>query len=151
MRDIVAELRDTQKGSGQYHRREITQYGVKEKIQTGDAPVLDENGRELGRVDKRSLFLADIEGTMRLLGRVLNIAHSGNTYDRMVEKEIGGKKVKKPKPSLEGFDPSKSLWTDVTAKAPWGAGAKLPLIPFRVLAHNPKTETPLYGKKVYIE
>jgi hypothetical protein len=151
MRDIVAELRSTPKGSGNFHRREITQYGVKEKIQPGDTPVLDENGRELGRVDKRSLYLADIEGTMRLHGRVLNIAKSGNSYDQTVEREIGGKKVKKPKPSLDRFDPQKSRWTDVTEKAPWGAGARLPLIPFRVLAHNPKTETPLYGKKVYIQ
>lgn len=151
MRDIAAELRATPKGTGNYHRREITQYGVKEKIESGDTPVLDENDRELGRVSKRSLFLADIEGTMRLNGRILNIAHSGNVYDQSVAKQIGGKTVKKPKPSLDKFDPTKSRWHDVTERAPWGAGAKLPLIPFRVLAHNYKTETPLYGKKVYIQ
>jgi len=113
--------------------------------------VLDKAGRELGRIDKLSLFLADIEGTMRLHGRILNIVKSGNVYDREVTRIIGGAAVKKPKPSLEKFDPSRSRWVDVTDRAPWGSGARLPLIPFRVLAHNPKTETPLYRRIVYIK
>jgi peptidoglycan hydrolase-like protein with peptidoglycan-binding domain len=150
MRNVVAELRATPRGPGNYHRREITQYGVKEKIAPGDIPVLDKAGRELGRVDKRSLYLADIEGTMRLNGRILNIVKSGNVYDQQVTRVIGGVAVKKPKPSLDKFDPARSRWVDVTDRAPWGSGAKLPLIPFRVLAHNPKSETPLYGRIVYI-
>src|SRR5262249_44013800 len=145
------ELRARPRGRGDFHTREITQYGVKEKVRPGDVPVLDKAGRELGRVDKRSLFLADIEGTMRLSGRILNIVSSGNVYDQEVTRMIGGAAVKKPKPSLDRFDPARSRWVDVTERAPWGAGARLPLIPFRVLAHNPKTEAPLYGRTVYIQ
>jgi peptidoglycan hydrolase-like protein with peptidoglycan-binding domain len=151
MQKVVAELRSTPKGAGNFHRREITQYGVKEKIASGDVQVLDKKGRVLGTTDKRSLFLADIEGTMRINGRILNIAQSGNVYDQQATRIIGGVAVKKPKPSLAKFDPSKSRWVDVTDRAPWGFGAKMPLIPFRVLAHNPKTETPLYGRIVYIK
>ncbi|HEU4735337.1 MAG TPA: peptidoglycan-binding protein, partial [Kofleriaceae bacterium] len=152
MRNVLAELRAARKGPGNYHRREITQYGVKEKILPGDTPVLDKAGRELGRVDRRSLFLADIEGTMRLDGRILNIVSSGNVYDQQVTRVIGGAAVKKPKPSLERFDPARSRWVDVTDRAPWGSGARMPLIPFRVLAHNPRSEPhgSLYGRIVYI-
>jgi peptidoglycan hydrolase-like protein with peptidoglycan-binding domain len=151
MRAIVAELRRAPKGAGAYHTREITQYGVKEKIAPGDTPVLDKAGRELGRCALRSLYLADIEGTMRLDGRILNIVKSGNVYDQTAARNIGGTVVRKPKPSLERFDPARSRWVDVSSHAPWGMGARMPLIPFRVLAHNPRSETPLYGRIVYIK
>jgi peptidoglycan hydrolase-like protein with peptidoglycan-binding domain len=151
MRAIVAELRKTPKGTGNYHRREITQYGVKEKILPGDTPVLDKNGRELGRCALKSLYSADIEGTMRLNGHILNIVKSGNVYDQIALRDIGGTIVKKPKPSLERFDATRSRWVDVSSYAPWGMGARMPLIPFRVLAHNPTSETPLYGRVVYIK
>lgn len=150
MRNVVAELRAARRGPGNYQYREITQYGVKEKVSPGDTPVLDKAGRELGRVDKRSLYLADIEGTMRLGGRILNIVKSGNVYDQQVTRVIAGVTVKKPKPSLDRFDPARSRWVDVTDRAPWGSGARMPLIPFRVLAHNPRSEPPLYGRIVYI-
>jgi hypothetical protein len=150
MQRIVAELRATRRGSGNFHVREITQYGVKQ-ASPGDVAVLDWKGREIWRVDRRSLFLADIEGTMRLGGRMLNIVSSGNVNDQMVTTVIAGVAVKRPAPSLDSFDPAFSRWVDVTERAPWGAGARLPLIPFRVLAHNARTETPLYLKTVYIE
>jgi hypothetical protein len=117
MRNVVAELRAARRGPGNYQYREITQYGVKEKVSPGDTPVLDKAGRELGRVDKRSLYLADIEGTMRLGGRILNIVKSGNVYDQQVTRVIAGVTVKKPKPSLDRFDPARSRWVDVTDRA----------------------------------
>lgn len=150
MQRIVAELRATRRGPGNFHVREITQYGVKQ-ASPGDVAVLDRKGRELGRVDKRSLFLADIEGTMRLAGRMLSMVSSGNDHDQMVTTVISGVVVKRPAPSLDTFEPAFSRWVDVTERAPWGVGARLPLIPFRVLAHNARTETPLYLKTVYIE
>ena len=76
------------------------------------------------------------EGTMRLHGRVLNIESSGHVYDLIVEKVINGKRVQKRKPNPAKFEPSKSRWHDVTDRAPWGAGARMPLIPFRTLACN---------------
>ena len=150
MQRIVAELRATRRGPGNFHVREITQYGVKQ-ASPGDVAVLDRKGREIGRVDKRSLFLADIEGTMRLAGRMLSIVSSGNDHDEMVTTVISGVAVKRPAPSFDRFEPAFSRWVDVTERAPWGVGARLPLIPFRVLAHNARTETPLYLKTVYIE
>ncbi len=150
MQRIVAELRATRRGPGNFHVREITQYGVKQ-ASSGDVAVLDRKGRELGRVDKRSLFLADIEGTMRLGGRMLSIVSSGNDPGEMVTTVASGVAVKRPAPSFDRFEPAFSRWVDVTERAPWGVGARLPLIPFRVLAHNARTETPLYLKTVYIE
>ena len=44
--------------------------------------------------DRLSLLLADIEGTMRLNGRILNIAKSGNVYEEK-QVEVAGKIVKK--------------------------------------------------------
>src|SRR6185503_19385277 len=41
MQRIVAELRATPRGRGNFHTREITQYGVKEKVRPGDVAVLD--------------------------------------------------------------------------------------------------------------
>jgi hypothetical protein len=152
MRAIIAELRAEKKpASADFHVRELTQYGVKEKMLPGDTPVLDVDGKELGKVAKSSLMKADIEGTMRLNGRVLNVKKHGNVYDREVEKVINGKTVKVHKPNPEKFEPKNSLWEDVTARAPWGSGACLPLIPFRTLAVNGSKEKGLYRKKVYVE
>src|SRR5262249_17392624 len=81
----------------------------------------------------------------------LNIVQSGNVYDRQVTRVINGATVTKMKPTLEKFDPAKSLWVDVTERQPWGSGARMPLIPFRVLAHNAQTEPSLYGRIVYIQ
>jgi hypothetical protein len=114
-------------------------------------PVLDSEGNEFGRVDRKSLFKADIEGTMRLNGKVLNIESSGHVYDLIVDKVVNGKHVQKHKPNPAKFDPSKSRWRDVTDRAPWGAGARTPLIPFRTLACNGAHEPEMYYKKVYIE
>jgi hypothetical protein len=88
---------------------------------------------------------------MRLAGRMLSIVGSGNDHDEMVTTVISGVAVKRPAPSFDRFEPEFSRWVDVTERAPWGVGARLPLIPFRVLAHNARTETPLYLKTVYIE
>jgi hypothetical protein len=88
---------------------------------------------------------------MRLAGRMLSIVSSGNDHDQMVTTVISGVVVKRPAPSFDTFEPAFSRWVDVTERAPWGVGARLPLIPFRVLAHNARTETPLYLKTVYIE
>jgi hypothetical protein len=151
MLDIIAELRGTAKPTGvELQQREITQYGVKE-VGEGETQVLDDDGNELGRTDLRSLYKADIEGTMRLNGRILNITQSGHVYDKIVEKVVNGKVLKKRKPNPEKFDPQKSRWHDVTARAPWGSGSRTPLIPFRTLACNGSKEKSLYYKKVYIE
>src|ERR1041384_733240 len=112
MQRIVAELRATPRGPGNFHAREITQYGV-QQASPGDVAVLDRKGRELGRVDKRSLFLADIEGTMRLASRMLSIVSSGNEYDEMVTTVIAGVAVKRPAPSFDRFEPEFSAWGDV--------------------------------------
>lgn len=82
---------------------------------------------------------------MRLAGRMLSIVSSGNDHDQMVTTVISGVVVKRPAPSFDTFEPSFSRWVDVTERAPWGVGARLPLIPFRVLAHNARTETSLYA------
>lgn len=156
MRGVAAELRATPKGPGNFQRREITQYGVKESLRPGDIQIMGQSGKTtvplpLPPVAKLGLYLADIEGTLRWSGRILNIVKSGNVYDKPVTRVINGVTVTKMKPTLEKFDPAKSLWADVTATHPWGAGSKMPLIPFRVLAHNYKTETPLFGRIVYIQ
>jgi hypothetical protein len=75
---------------------------------------------------------------MRLDGRILNLAASGNVFDAMGNASEGR------------FDPARSRWIDVSAQAPWGMGAKMPLIPFRTLAHDPRKEPSLYGRKVYV-
>ena len=156
MRAVVAELRAAPNGPGPRTPREITQYGVKESLRAGDVQILGRVGKNvvplpLPPVDKRGLFLADIEGTLRWQGRILNIVQSGNVYDKPVTRVINGQTVTKMKPTLEKFDPTRSLWVDVTDQHPWGSGARMPLIPFRVLAHNARTEPSLYGRIVYIE
>lgn len=141
VQDMLAQLRQLRaapRGRGTAQRRWITQYGVWDQVADGDTPVLDRKGRELGRVDRRCLFLADLEGTMRLDGRIVNLVTSGNVFDAMGNA------------SFERFDPAKSRWIDVSAQAPWGMGAKMPLIPFRTLAHDPRKEPSLYGRKVFI-
>jgi hypothetical protein len=150
MRDIIADLRATPTPTGPFERWEITQYGVKEKMQPGEVPVKSASGEVFGAVTRESLMKADIEGTMRLSGKILNITHKGNVYEPR-EVIVDGKKVIKNKPNPAKFDPSQSLWTDVTAKAPWGAGAKMPLIPFRTLALNPTLHPALFYQKVYIK
>ena len=87
---------------------------------------------------------------MRLGGRILNITSHGNVYEPR-EVIVDGKTVVKQKPVAEKFDPANSLWTDVTVKAPWGSGSKMPLIPFRTLALNPRLNPGLHYKKVYIK
>jgi peptidoglycan hydrolase-like protein with peptidoglycan-binding domain len=156
MRAVIAELRATPKGPGNYATREITQYGVKEALRPGDVQIMGKVGKNvvplpLPPVAKLGLYLSDIEGTLRWKGRVLNIVKSGNVYDKPVTRVINGVTVTKMKPTLEKFDPAKSLWVDVTEHHPWGSGARMPLIPFRVLAHNARTETPLYGRIVYVQ
>ena len=82
MRDIAAELRATSPPAGPFERFEITQYGVKEKLEPGDVEVRSAAGEVFGKVTRRSLMLADIEGTMRLGGRILTnltkSAHHGS-------------------------------------------------------------------------
>src|SRR5262249_30611244 len=78
------------------------------------------------------------------------IAKSGNVYEPK-EVMVAGKKVTKNKPNPDKFDPAKSQWTDVTTRAPWGSGARAPLVPFRTLAINPRLNPSLYHKKVYIK
>src|SRR5206468_8197736 len=116
----------------------------------GTVEVKSPSGQVFGTISLRSLMLADIEGTMRLDGRILNIAKSGNVYEPK-EVVVNGKKVIKKKPVAAKFDPAKSLWVDVTVKNPWGAGSHVPLIPYRVLAVNPQYNRALYYKKVYIK
>lgn len=150
MRDIIAELRATPAPAGPFERFEITQYGVKEKLDSGDVEVRSDQGQVFGKITRRSLMLADIEGTMRLDGRILNIVKSGNVYeDKAVI--VDGVKVIKKKPSAEKFDPARSRWTDVTARAPWGAGSVSPLVPFRTVAINPRLNPHLHYKKIYIK
>ncbi|HEY4243305.1 MAG TPA: hypothetical protein VGM88_26010 [Kofleriaceae bacterium] len=153
MRGVVAELRAAPKGPGTFTQREITQYGVKERMEPGDVQIMGKAGplSLFPPVTKLSLYRADIEGTMRWQGRILNIVASGNVYDKVVQTNLGGKTVTKRKPTLEKFDPAKSLWIDVTDRDPWGSAARMPLIPFRVLAHNSRGETPLFGRIVYIQ
>jgi len=150
MRDIIADLRATPKPTGPFEPWEITQYGVKENMYPGEIEVRSKSGEVFGTVSLDSLIKADIEGTMRLRGRILNITQAGNVYEP-VEKIVGGTKVIKRKPNRAKFDPTKSLWTDVTTTAPWGAGAKMPLVPFRTLALNPTYNRALFYKKVYIK
>lgn len=150
MRDIITWCRKVQKPTGPFQEFEITQYGVKEKLEPGDVEVKSPDGDVFGKISRHSLMLADIEGTMRLNGRILNIAKSGNVYEEK-QVEVAGKIVTKKKPNREKFDPKKSLWHDVTAKAPWGSGSKQPLVPFRTLALNPGHNKHLYGKHVYIK
>ncbi len=141
MTDMLKQLRLVQKQANrELHARQITQYGVWDRISAGDTPVLDKSGRTIGKVDKKSLYLADLEGTMRLNGRILNLIASGNVYDAQMGRA-----------PFEKFDPKKSKWVDVTDDAPFGMGAKMPLIPFRTLAHNAAKESGLYGKKVFVE
>lgn len=137
VRDIVAQLRAAATNHGYAKLRSITQYGVWDSVADGDVVVRDPKGRALGHADKRSLYLADLEGTMRLGDKILSLASSGNAFDAS------------GKASFDRFDPAKSKWIDVCAQAPWGMGAKMPLIPFRTLAHDPRTES-LYGRRVYI-
>jgi peptidoglycan hydrolase-like protein with peptidoglycan-binding domain len=138
VQDMVRQLRAAPARRGDVQLRRVTQYGVWDNLSDGDTPVLDRKGRTLGYVDRRSLYLADLEGTMRLEDRILNLVSSGNRFDAM------------GKASFDTFDPGKSRWIDVSAQAPWGMGAKMPLIPFRTLAHDPRQEA-LYGRKVFIE
>jgi hypothetical protein len=150
MRDIIADLRATPKPAGPFEKWEITQYGVKEKMLPGDVEVKSDKGEVFGTVSRDSLLLADIEGTMRLGEKILNITHHGNVYEpRQVV--VDGKTITKMKPNREKFDPAKSLWTNVTATAPWGAGAKMPMVPFRTLALNPHFNSALFYKKIYIK
>jgi len=150
MRDIIMDLRATPKPSGPFERWELTQYGVKEKMVPGDVQVRSKNGEVFGSVTRDSLLKADIEGTMRLGGRILNITQSGNVYEP-VETWVDGARVVKNKPNASKFDPDKSLWTDVTLTAPWGAGAKMPLVPFRTLALRPRYHAAYFYRKVYIK
>lgn len=138
VQDMVRQLRVAPVRRGNVQSRTITQYGVWDDLSDGDTRVLDRKGRTLGYVDRRSLYLADLEGTMRLDDRILNLVTSGNRFDAA------------GKASLATFDPGKSRWIDVSAQAPWGMGAKMPLIPFRTLAHDPRKEAGLYGRKVFI-
>jgi len=156
MRGVIAELRATPKGPGAFTLREVTQYGVKESLKPGDVPIMGKVGKNvvalpLASVDKLGLYLADIEGTLRWQGRILNIVQSGNVYDKPVTRVINGQTVTKMKPTLDKFDPTKSIWVDVTEHHPWGSGARMPLIPFRVLAHNARTEPALCGRIVYVQ
>jgi peptidoglycan hydrolase-like protein with peptidoglycan-binding domain len=150
MRDIYSDLAGTPAGTGPFDRYEITQFGVKEKLASGDVEVKSKSGQVFGTIALRSLMLADIEGTMRLNNRILNITQSGNVYEPK-EVMVDGKKVIKKKPNAAKFDPNKSLWVDVTVQKPWGAGARMPLIPYRTLAINPSVNSSLYNKKVYIK
>ncbi len=156
MRDRLADLRATQAPTGgTFDRRQITHYYVK-VAKAGNTPVVDASGNQIGTCDWKTLFEADIEGTLRLAdGRVLNIDDShGTVYGPKQVPGRDGKIVTKNKPI--SFDPMKSHWKDVTATTPWGSGAggQGGLIPFRTLAHNPHERlggATLYGKKVYIK
>ncbi|MFN0250341.1 MAG: hypothetical protein ACKV2T_25910 [Kofleriaceae bacterium] len=140
VQDMVAQLRQHPRGKGGDVRRDITQYGIWDRVPEGDVAILDQKGRPLGHTDKKSLFLADIAGAMRVNGKILNLAESGNVYDPRAGTAI-----------FDKFDPKRSKWIDVSNEAPWGMGAKMPLIPYRTLAYNAGSEKDLYGKKVYIK
>lgn len=139
MQDIVKQLRLTQKPQGPFEPRKITTYGVWDRMADGDTPVLNDKGKTIGHVDKKCLYLADLAATMRLDGRILNLVSSGNVFDPATGKA-----------SFDKFNPKKSKWIDVTKQAPWGMGAKMPLVPFRTIAINGAKEKNLYGKKVFI-
>lgn len=157
MRSIVAELRATPRPAGPFTERwALSTYGVKEKMNSigprdrktgkpkfadgGDlVPVLDKAGKEFAKVTRYSLFAADIEGTMRLGGRVLNIAQTGRARHG------------KPPHRYEEFVHESSRWHDVTDRHPWGSGSKVPLIPYRVLAINAGADSHHYRQKVYIK
>lgn len=156
MRDILRELRETPKPSGPFTEQwAFSTYGVKEKMDAVGprdrktkklrfadgadlVPVMDLAGTVFDRVTRYALFAADIEGTMRLGGRVLNITQTGRP------------RRGKPPHRYEEFDPSLSRWKDVTAKHPWGSGSRVPLIPYRVLAINSGHDKHHYLQKVYI-
>ena len=122
---------------GNYQRRQITQYGVWDDVSDGDTPVLDPKGKTLGRstaaASTSPIWRARCGSTAGS-----NLVSSGNVFDAMGNARF------------EAFDPGKSRWLDVSAQAPWGMGARMPLIPFRTLAHNPRKEAALYGRKVYV-
>lgn len=141
MQHVLADLRVTRPPANPtLSTWMLTQFGVKTRIGDGDTPVNDKNGKVLCRVALESLMRADIEGTMFFGGRVYNIdGSSGWTYDAETHKPVRG-----------SFKPEKSHWVDVTEKHPFGSGAKMPLIPFRVLAVNPYEHAGLFHKKVYI-
>lgn len=149
MVDIHADLVATPAPTGPFEEFEVTQYYVKE-VTPGDVQVKNAAGQVYGTISLKSLMQADIEGTMRLDGRTLNITKAGNVYEPK-ELIVNGEKVTKRKPNPDKFDPEKSLWTDVTARAPWGTGSKMPLVPYRTLAINPGYNKALYFKKVYIK
>ena len=157
MRNILQELRTTPAPKPPFYEQwALSTYGVKEKMNSlgprdkhtrklkyadgGDlVPVLHKDGTEFGRVTRYSLYAADIEGTMRVGGRVLNITQKGRAR--------GGK----PPHRYEEFDHTQSRWHDVTDQHPWGSGSRVPLIPYRVLAVNSAHDTWRYFQKVYIK
>lgn len=59
---------------------------------SGDIEVKSRRGNVFGQVTRVSLMKADIEGTMRLDGKILNIDTHGNVYDPRVV-EVDGKKI----------------------------------------------------------
>lgn len=124
---------------GAIQRRQIAQYGVWDQVAEGDVPVRGARGRVFGRVDRRSLALGDLAGALWLDGKIVSLVRSGHTFDG------GGE------PDRARFDAAHSQWTDVSAQAPWGMGAKMPLLPFRTLAHDPRKEPSLYGRRVFVE
>ncbi len=65
---------------------------------------------------------------MRLDGKILNADSHGNVSEPNVV-EVDGKKRTKMKPNPATFELTESTWVDVTAKAPRGAGAKMPMTP----------------------
>lgn len=142
MRKVLADLRTTPRPqSPDLKPWMLTQFGVKTRIHEGDTPVLDRSGKVLCKVALESLKHADIEGTMFFGGRIYNIAgSSGWSYDAVTHKPVKG-----------SFDPGKSRWADVTDKHPFGSGARMALIPFRVLAVNPYEHAGLFHKKVYLK
>lgn len=157
MRNIVAELRATPRPTdGHFEQWAFSTYGVKEKLNSvgprdkktktlrfadgGDeVPVRDKNGTVYGAATRYSLYAADIEGTMRLKGRVLNITQTGRPRHG------------KPPHQYEEFDPTQSFWHDVTDRHPWGSGSRVPLIPYRVLAINAAHDSHRYLQKVYVK
>ena len=157
MQDIVAELRTTPTPSLPFSAQWcFSNYGVRERSQsvgprdkkTGQpvyehaadvVPLTDNKGNALGHLTQYSLWQGDIEGTIRLDGKVFNITQTGRPNG-------GG-----PPYLFDEFDPTQSFWEDVTDRCPWGAGSRIPLIPYRVLAINAKSDSDKYYKKVYVQ
>jgi len=153
LRALLQELRETPRPAGPFtDRRVLSTYYVKERLNAigparvkgglpggGDlVPVKSVKGEVFGHCTRYSLFEADIEGTLRLGARTLNIETKGRPNNGRAPHRFSQ------------FNADASRWKDVTAQKPWGSAPGVPLMPYRVLAVN-RAESHLYRHKVYIK